>query len=185
MKKSERSALAWVAAVIIVAGISAAIASDAQRLTAVVNDHEKLPIILVQRVPTKENANKTSKVYVDKKGIILEGYDPVAYLTQGKPVEGNPEIQSSYQGATYLFASEKAKAEFDKDPAKYAPQYGGYCAYALSTGRLSGSKDPEAFVVHNGKLYVFGGRTGLDKFRADLDRNIRKADKQWLRINEF
>ena len=91
MKKSERPPLAWVSAVIVVAGINAAIASDAQRQTAVVNDNEELPIILVQRVLPKENANKKAKVYVDKAGIILEGYDAVAYLTKGKPGQGQSE----------------------------------------------------------------------------------------------
>src|SRR6516162_6714364 len=70
-----------------------------------------------------------SQVNVDSRGVILKGYDAVAYFKQGKPVKRDPKITSSHQGATYLFASAEDKGEFDKDPAKYVPQYGGFCAY--------------------------------------------------------
>ena len=70
----------------------------------------------------------TAKVNVDSKGVILKGCDAVAYFKEGKPVKGNPAIESAYQGATYLFASAANKADFDKDPAKYVPRYGGFCA---------------------------------------------------------
>jgi YHS domain-containing protein len=64
---------------------------------------------------------------VDGNRVILKGYDAVAFFEQGKPVKGNPTIKSSYQGATYLFASEADKTAFDKEPARYAPQYVGFC----------------------------------------------------------
>jgi len=64
----------------------------------------------------------TAKVNVDNKGIILKGYDAVAYFKEGRPVKGNPAIESTYQGAIYFFASAANKADFDKDPAKYAPR---------------------------------------------------------------
>ena len=91
-------------------------------------------IVLAQNAVPKEKGNKIAKVNVDRKGVILEGHDAVAYFTQGKAVKGNPEIKSIYQGATYLFASGEGKADFDKDPAKFVPQYGGFCAYGMSLG---------------------------------------------------
>jgi YHS domain-containing protein len=78
----------------------------------------------------------------------LKGYDAVAYFKQlGKPVKGNPEIKSSFQGATYLFASAQNKADFDKDPAKYAPQYGGFCAYGVTIGVLADIVGSDGFVL--------------------------------------
>jgi YHS domain-containing protein len=176
---------ALVAAVIIVVGINAVSGSDQQTQTAVQNSAEKRPIFLAQNAVPKEKGNKTAKVNVDSKGVILKGSDAVAYFTQGKPVKGNPEIKSSYQGATYLFASAEDKADFDNDPAKYAPQYGGFCAYAVTLGMLGDIEGPEAFAVYNGKLYLCGNKTALKEFRADMDRNIEKADRQWLRISKL
>src|SRR6516165_3182880 len=78
----------------------------------------------------------TAKVNVDSRGVILQGYDVVAYFKQGKPVKGDPAIRSTYQGATYLFASAADKADFDKDPAKYTPRYGAFCCYGVTHGVL-------------------------------------------------
>jgi YHS domain-containing protein len=87
------------------------------------------------------NAAPATKVNVDSKGVILKGYDAVAYFTQGKPVKGNPAIKSTHDGATYLFASAEDKAAFDKNPAKYVPQYGGFCAFGFLSECCPTSKD--------------------------------------------
>ena len=103
-----------------------------------------------------------------------------------RPVKGIPETKSNYQGATYLFASAEDKADFDKDPRKYAPQYGGFCAYGIALGVLAGIADnPKAFVVYSGKLYICGNEAALKKFMAGLDGNIEEADKQWRRISRL
>jgi YHS domain-containing protein len=116
----------------------------------------------------------------------LKGYDAVAYINEAKPVEGIPEIKSNYQGATYLFASAEDKAAFDKDPPKYAPQYGGFCAYGICLGVLADIEDsPKAFVVYKGKLYICGNDAVLEKFMASIDGNIEKADRQWRRISKL
>jgi len=113
----------------------------------------------------------------------LKGYDAVAYFKQlGKPVKGNPEIKSSYQGATYLFTSAENKADFDKDPAKYAPQYGGFCAYGVAYGVLADIEGPDGF-VYKGKLYVCGDKNAGESFRTDLDSNIEKADTNWRQLS--
>ena len=98
-----------------------------------------------------ENKTKLKKVRLNN--VILKGYDPVAYFNQGKAVMGNPSITSKYNGATYLFASGEDKAEFDRSPAKFEPQYGGYCAYSMSKSERHGI-DPKAFHIYKGKLYV-------------------------------
>jgi YHS domain-containing protein len=123
----------------------------------------------------------TTKVNVDSHGVILKGYDAVAYFTQGKPVKGNPAIKSTHDGATYLFASAENKAAFDKNPAKYVPQYGGFCAFGVSVGVLSDIEGPGGF-VHDGKLYVCGDEAAGKSFRSDLKRNIAKADANWPKL---
>src|SRR5271166_2006462 len=127
-------------------------------------------------------ASTTAKINVDTQGVILKGYDAVAYFKQEKSVKGNPEIKSSYQGATYLFASAEDKADFDKDPAKYAPQYGGFCAYGVTVGVLSDIESPDGF-VYKGKLYVCGNKDAGKSFMIDLDSNIEKADTNWQKLS--
>ena len=121
---------------------------------------------------------KHPKWNVDEKGVILKGYDAVAYFKEGKAVKGDPKYSSIFQGATYYFASADDKASFDKSPAKYKPQYGGYCANAMTKGKLN-DIDPNAFFVYKGKLYVCTGETQLNTFKAKPDANIKKADKKW------
>jgi YHS domain-containing protein len=126
-----------------------------------------------------ENKTKLKKVHLNN--VILKGYDPVAYFKQGKAVMGSPFITSTYNGATYLFASREDKADFDKSPAKFAPQYGGYCAYSMSRGERH-DIDPKAFRIYKGKLFVCGSPEQLRKFSTNIDANISKADQNWLKI---
>jgi YHS domain-containing protein len=126
-----------------------------------------------------ETKTKLKKVHL--KNVILKGYDPVAYFNQGKAVRGNPSIRSSYNGATYLFASSEDKAEFDKSPAKFEPQYGGYCAYSMSKGERH-DIDPKAFHIYKGKLYVCQTPEQMQKFSANIDESVSKADENWLKI---
>jgi len=126
-----------------------------------------------------ENKTKLKKVHL--KNVILKGYDPVAYFKQGKAVMGSPFITSKYNGSTYLFASREDKAEFDKSPAKFEPQYGGYCAYSMSKGERH-DIDPKAFHIYKGKLYVCGSPEQLREFSTNIDANISKADQNFLKI---
>ena len=126
-----------------------------------------------------ENQTKLKKVRLNH--VILKGYDPVAYFNQGKAVMGNPSITNKYNGATYLFASREDKAEFDKSPGKFEPQYGGYCAYSMSKGERH-DIDPKAFHIYKGKLYVCETPEQMKKFSANIDAYISKADQNWLKI---
>jgi YHS domain-containing protein len=134
--------------------------------------------LLAITVSPVSKGNTTAKINVDSQGVILKG----AYFKQGKPVKGNPEIKSSYQGATYLFASAEDKADFDKDPAKYSPQYGGFCSYGVSVGVLADIEGPDGF-VYKGKLYVCGNKDAGKDFNTDLDSNIEKADANWQKLS--
>jgi YHS domain-containing protein len=125
----------------------------------------------------KAGAN-APKVNVDSNGVILKGYDAVAYFKQKRAVKGDPKYSSSYGGATYYFASADDKATFDKTPAKYAPQYGGYCAHSMMKRKLS-DIDPNVFFVYKGKLYVCSNPKAGKAFYSDPDTNIKQADKNW------
>jgi YHS domain-containing protein len=113
------------------------------------------PVLLAQsNEPNEAKVSESAKVNVDGNGIILKGCDTVGYFEQGKPIKGDSALTSTYRGATYLFASASNKAEFDKDPAKYAPQYGGYCAYGVLKGALDDFEGLGDFVIYKGKLYL-------------------------------
>jgi YHS domain-containing protein len=130
----------------------------------------------------EEKAGTPDKSNLDSDGVILKGFDAVAYFKEGKAVKGNPAITSTYHTAKFLFASPTNKAEFDKDPAKYAPQFGGFCAYGVSLGVLSDPEGPGAFIVYKGKLYICGNQGALKDFRNGLDDNIGKAEKNWQQL---
>ena len=158
--------------------------SDKQTSDPAQNNAESEPILVAQNAaPMEAKGSETAKVNVDSKGVILKGYDAVAFFKQGKPVKGNPAIESTYQGATYLFASSADKADFDKDPAMYAPQYGGFCAYGVANGVLADIEGPDAFTVYKGKLYLCGNQAALKDFRSNIDSNIEKADTNWRQLN--
>lgn len=115
--------------------------------------------------------------------IAINGYDPVAYFTQGEPVEGTQEFSSEWEGATVLFASAAHKEMFDSDPVKYAPKYGGYCAYAVSKG-YTASTDPAAWSVHEGRLYLNYSKSVRALWTARRSSHIKSADANWPSVLE-
>jgi YHS domain-containing protein len=123
-----------------------------------------------------------ARLNVDSNGVILKGYDAVAYFTRHQAVKGNPAIQTSFGGATYYFASVADKVAFGKNPSKYVPQYGGFCAYHMSKGKLKDS-DPTAFLIYKGKLYVCSGVDSAKEFRGNIDQNIQRADDYWVPLS--
>lgn len=117
----------------------------------------------------------------DANGVALEGYDPVAYQTQGQAVRGDTNIRATHNEVTYYFANADDRTKFLEEPDRYAPQYGGYCAYsAAHSQKLKG--DPTAFKVVDGKLYLTANHAALEKFATDTPRHISKADEIWARI---
>lgn len=118
-------------------------------------------------------------------GIAIQGYDPVAYFTQHKAVEGNKSMAATVEGVTYYFSSAANKDLFLKDFKKYEPQYGGWCAYAMGYSGEKVEVDPGTFKIVNGKLYLFYHswvNNTLTKWNED-ETNLRtKADKNWQKI---
>jgi YHS domain-containing protein len=136
------------------------------------------PLLAQTEAGTSKAGAKGPKVNVDKNGVILHGYDSVAYFKQKKAVKGDPKFSSSYGGATYYFASADDKAEFDKTPAKYVPQYGGYCAHSMLKRKLK-DIDPNVFYVYKDKLYVCSTPKAGKEFYSDPETNVKKADANW------
>ena len=114
----------------------------------------------------------------DKDGVILQGYDAVAYFTDNKAVMGSDKYTARYNGATYWFSSEKNAAMFKDHPEMFAPQYGAYCGYAMSVNRLR-PINPEIFDVIDGRLILQHSKDAYDKFHDGLADNIVKADMYW------
>jgi hypothetical protein len=111
-------------------------------------------------------------------GIALKGHDPVAYFEQGRPVKGLAQYAYQWMDATWLFASSANRDAFAKDPQKYAPQFGGYCAYAVSEGHTA-SIDPEAWRIVGGKLYLNYSKGVQKKWEQDVPGRIAAAEKNW------
>ncbi|HNU88470.1 MAG TPA: YHS domain-containing (seleno)protein [Ferruginibacter sp.] len=114
----------------------------------------------------------------DKDGVILQGYDAVAYFTDNKAVMGSDKYTARYNGATYWFSSEKNAAMFKDHPEMFAPQYGAYCGYAMSVNRLR-PINPEIFDVIDGRLILQHSKDAYAKFHDGLADNIVKADMYW------
>lgn len=110
--------------------------------------------------------------------LMLKGADVVAYFTQGRYVQGQPQFRSQYEGVDFRFASAEHKALFDKEPARYLPQFGGYCANGIAYGIPWGG-DADKFKLIEGKLYIFGGQGSLDAWNLDEPRNLQLARKYW------
>lgn len=120
------------------------------------------------------------KVYTDG-GEAIDGYDPVAYFTEGKPVEGKDDIAFDWNGATWNFANAANRDAFAADPSKYAPQYGGYCAWAVSQG-YTASTDPDAWTIVDGKLYLNYSKGVQRRWSKDVAGNIASGDANWPEI---
>jgi YHS domain-containing protein len=111
-------------------------------------------------------------------GTAIEGYDPVAYFEEGKPVEGDSDYTHEWMGATWYFASAANRDLFAADPQKYAPQYGGYCAWAVANG-YTAKIDPQAWAVVDDKLYLNYSLEVQKQWQQDVPGNITKADGNW------
>ena len=132
-----------------------------------------LSILFATKTLTANNS-----VNSDSEGIAIHGYDPVAYFTEGKAIEGSPEYHYEWNDATWYFASHKNRELFKKNPKKYAPQYGGFCAYAVSYGSRA-DIDPKAWDIYKNKLYLNFNSEIKQKWQKEKDNFIKKANKNW------
>lgn len=121
-------------------------------------------------------------IYTDD-NYAISGYDVVAYFTESAAVKGSTDFISEYQGTQWLFASQQNQALFEQAPQQYIPQYGGYCAYAMSSGFVV-STDPQAFTVFEDKLYLNYSLSVRQNWLIDKAKYISEADQHWLDKNQ-
>ena len=116
--------------------------------------------------------------FFEKDGAAIRGYDPVSYFTQSKPVRGSPAHKAEFRGSTFHFASQANRDAFTADPARYAPQYNGYCAFGVAGG-YKAAIDPAAFTLVDNKLYLNYNAAVQKQWRADVPGFLAKGDKNW------
>jgi YHS domain-containing protein len=119
----------------------------------------------------------------DGEKVAIQGYDTVAYFTEGKPTPGNPEFESTWQGARWRFASAAHRDMFAKQPESYAPRFGGLCVMGLTMG-VAAMSDPEAWTIVDGKLYLGSYKEDIADFKKDPAANIEKAEQVWKAVSQ-
>lgn len=117
----------------------------------------------------------------DENGVILAGYDAVAYFTVGKPVLGTAEFTAIHNDAIYRFSSAQNRDTFNAEPEKFAPQYGGFCAYGATFGKKF-EVDGKAFEIVDGKLYVNKNQQVYAAWRQDIPKHLNEANTEWPTI---
>lgn len=139
-----------------------------------------LVVALIAGVPSSTFAGSATPVAPvnTSDGVALKGYDPVAYFTSGRPTPGLDQYTYRWDGVSYRFASADDLALFKAEPAKYVPQYGGYCAYAMSLNRIA-DIDPSRWAIVDGKLYLNNGYIAQTLWSANKTGHIASADRNW------
>ncbi len=119
--------------------------------------------------------------FFETAGVALRGYDAVAYFTAGKPQKGQAQYSYEYKSSTFHFASEANRRAFMEAPDKYAPQFGGYCAYGTAQG-YKVSTQPDAFAIVKDKLYLNYNKKVQEIWRLDVPGNVERAEKNWPEV---
>ena len=140
-----------------------------------------LPILVV--AVTDRVALAVEAAPTPGKRLALSGFDPVSYFADGRPEKGSAQYQASYDDATYWFKDPQNRATFLADPDHYAPQFRGFCAVTLSRGAKL-EADPEAWVIADGRLYVFGSKAGVPVFQAQPASVVEKATDNWAKLRD-
>ncbi|HVU54517.1 MAG TPA: YHS domain-containing (seleno)protein [Puia sp.] len=145
-----------------------------------------LVLFLAVGASAQNTSSHPANCNTDASGLAIEGYDPVAYFSTGNAVEGSKEYMYTVDGATYRFVSARNRDLFKAAPAKYRPQYGGWCAYAMGAKGEKVEVDPKTFKVLDGKLYLFYNKyfnNTLKSWNKD-EANLKvKADANWTKQN--
>lgn len=122
-----------------------------------------------------------------EKNLAIQGYDPVAYFKQGRAVKGKKEIAASHEGVVYYFSTPVNKEYFLKNPSKFEPQYGGWCAFAMGDSNEKVSVNPETFKIIDEKLYLFYNaffNNTLKTWNKEESRLMMKADVNWSKMTK-
>lgn len=143
-----------------------------------------LTFLSLQQALTAQSNKRQEGFNVDDKHIAIEGYDPVAYFSKGKAVEGSAKLAAIHDGITYYFSSPQNKSDFLAQPTMYEPQYGGWCAYAMGATGEKVTVDPETFKITDGKLFLFYNKfftNTLKSWNKDEKALHTKADANWTK----
>jgi YHS domain-containing protein len=124
---------------------------------------------------------KSNEIYTGENGLAINGYDPIAYFVMQKPVKGDAQYQYEWNDTRWQFASMENLNLFKGDPEKYAPQYGGYCAFGLSNG-YKAPTDPEAWTIVDEKLYLNYNKDVRADWLPKSENLIHKADSNWVTV---
>jgi YHS domain-containing protein len=127
-------------------------------------------------------ANVHAGEFYEKEGVAIKSYDVVAYFKDKKPVKGSSKHKAEYKGSVFHFSSKANRDVFTANPAKYAPQYNGFCAFGTAGG-YKAAVDPAAFTIVNDKLYLNYNKDVQKQWRADIPNLVVKADKNWPEVS--
>jgi len=139
--------------------------------------------LLSAGLPSLHAEKLVDPVYKDNRGVAIRGYDPVAYFKEAKPVKGSAQFSHAWMGATWQFANDANRALFAADPEKYAPRFGGYCAFAVSKNQTA-EIDPEAWKIIDGRLYLNYSKAVQKKWEDDVMTRIEAATKNWPALHK-
>jgi hypothetical protein len=123
-----------------------------------------------------------STVFINK-GYAANGYDVVAYFKEGKPLEGKKTFSYQWNNASWLFSTKQTLDSFSNNPERYAPQFGGYCAYGVSEGHKA-TTEPDAWTIVNNKLYLNYNKDVRELWRKDTEARIKKAEHNWTSVKD-
>ena len=137
-----------------------------------------LALLAAVPVSTPALAKPAPEVNVEADGLAVGGYDVTAYFLQGRALRGNADYRFNYKGVTWHFASAESLAKFKADPAAFEPQFGGYCAWAVSQGYIAPG-DPEQWKIVDGKLYLNFNARAKELWEADQEDAIRRGHANW------
>jgi hypothetical protein len=136
-------------------------------------------LVLANHIAVRAQQSAKPPVFTEfKSKLALDGYDAVAYFKTGKPAKGDPAHAAMWNGATWHFTSAENKAAFEVSPQAYAPQYGGYCAWAVSEG-YTAKGDPSIWRIVDGRLYLNYNASVQKGWEKDIPGRIAKGDKNW------
>ena len=142
-----------------------------------------LALVFMIALLTAARGAALEPVNANRSNIAIKGYDPVAYFEVGEPTRGDAAFSHEWNGATWHFSSAEHRDAFREDPEKFAPRYGGYCAWAVSRGKTAGI-DPDAWKIVDDKLYLNYSSRIQKRWEKELEANIEAADGHWPRLLE-
>lgn len=142
-----------------------------------------LMLVAIVTVTVRPASAQVNPINKNIFGTALKGYDAVAYFKEGRPVEGKNEFRHDWMGAKWYFASAANRDDFARYPERFAPQFGGYCAWAVANG-YTASIDPEAWRIVDGKLYLNYSKDVQKKWEADIPGFIKKGNENWPKLKK-